>query len=68
MMPLIWFLVALILVLFAVSWIWQAFGVSALIGQMSPRQRLLVALLGLLLIIIVLWWFLTNFMPVGFLP
>lgn len=66
-MDLIWFLVALVLIAIFVSVIWQIFNVGELFAGMSRTQRLLVALLGLLIIIAVLWWFLTHYMPAGFL-
>ena len=67
-MTLLWFLVALILVLIVVSIIWQLFNVGELFARLTPTQRLLVALLGLVLIIAVLLWFFTRYMPVGVLP
>lgn len=63
MPSLLWFLIGLVLLAILVSVIWQVFGVGELYGRLTPNQRLLVALLGLLFIIIAIWWFLTNYMP-----
>lgn len=67
MMNLVWFLVALIIVLFVVSFLWSAFGVGELVATMSRTQRLLLALLGLVLIIGLLLWFFNRYMPLGLL-
>lgn len=74
-MDLIWFLVIVVLIAILVSIIWQIFGVSALFATMSPTQRLLVALLGLLIIIIIVLYFFSNNIirlpggsPLGVLP
>lgn len=62
-MDLIWFLILLVIVVIVVSIIWQAFGVSSLFANMTPTQRLLFALLGLLIVIVVLWWFFGSYIP-----
>lgn len=64
-MNLLWFLVALILIAFLVSIIWNVFNVGSLTAGMTRTQRLLVALLGLLVIVIIVWWFFTRFAPMG---
>jgi hypothetical protein len=57
---LIWFLVVVVLVAILVSIIWQLFGVGALFATLSPTQRTLFALLGLLIIIVVILYFFRN--------
>jgi hypothetical protein len=56
-MNLIWFLVVVVVVVILISVVWQAFGVSTLFASMTPTQRLLWALLGLLIIIAIVWYF-----------
>lgn len=65
-MEILWFLIALVLIAIFVSVIWNVFGVGTLFAGMTPTQRLLWALLGLLIIIAVLVWFFRGYMPVGF--
>ena len=59
-MSLVWFLVIIVLIAILVSIVWQIFGVGALFATMSPTQRLLFALLGLLIIIFIVLYFFTN--------
>lgn len=60
------FLIAFVVLLIVVSIIWQVFNVGALFATLTPTQRLLWALLGLLIIIVVFWWFLTRYPLTGF--
>lgn len=66
-MNILYLLIALVLLAILVSILWQIFGVGTLFANMTPMQRLLVALLGLLIIVVVVWLFLTHYMP-GILP
>lgn len=65
-MEILWFLIALVLIAIFVSVIWNVFGVGTLFAGMTPTQRLLWALLGLLIILVVLWWFFGRYVPMGF--
>lgn len=62
-MGILTFLVVAIVVLIVVSLLAQIFGVGNLFANLTPTQRTLVALLGLVFIVIVLYLFFTRYMP-----